>query len=217
MTKLSILLVDDQRLFAASLKRVLETEPDLKGEVSSADSGPSALLKLQQGSFDIVLLDVHMPEMNGIETCRRIRAEHPGVKILMLSAFAYDDFVQEALDAGANGYLLKDCTPDRLIEALRGVLAGNIILAPPVMRSLAGKMKRSIPEPQWLHELTPREREILKLIAEGRSNGEIGAVLNLGSQTVYNYVSSIYSKIGAKDRFEAMRISIETGLIEHND
>lgn len=215
MKPLRVLLVDDQRLFAASLKQVLESNTDAVEAVTVASDGEEALGAVRRFGPDVILMDTHMPKADGIEATRRIRAEFPEVKILMLSAFGYEDYVRDAMGAGANGYLLKDISPEELIMSVKNAVAGVVILSPQVVSSINrihSKTKSDKDRSLWFHELTAKERLVLLLISKGYSNGEIAERLNLGPQTVRNYVSEIYSKMGARDRFEAIRMAIEVGI-----
>lgn len=220
MKPLSILLVDDQRLFASSLKSVLEAEADEIASVTIAADGEEAMRLIPTVDPDVVLMDTHMPKVDGIEATKRIHAEYPDVVILMLSAFGYEEYVRDAMSVGASGYLLKDITPEELIASIRNAAAGTVVLSPQVLPSVTGRGgagrgsrgRSDADATRWLGELTPRERLILFYIAKGYSNNEIADRVNIGSQTVRNYVSGIYAKMGANDRFEAIRMAIEANI-----
>lgn len=220
MKPLSILLVDDQRLFASSLKSVLEAEADEIASVTIAADGEEAMRLIPTVDPDVVLMDTHMPKVDGIEATKRIHAEYPDVTILMLSAFGYEEYVRDAMSVGASGYLLKDITPEELIASIRNAAAGTVVLSPQVLPSVTGRGgagrgfrgRSDADATRWLGELTPRERLILFYIAKGYSNNEIADRVNIGSQTVRNYVSGIYAKMGANDRFEAIRMAIEANI-----
>lgn len=210
---LTVLLVDDQRLFASSLKRVLESADAIE-RVDVAADGRAALEYVAEHVPDIILMDTHMPRLDGLQATRKIKAEHPDVTILMLSAFGYDDYVREAMAAGASGYLLKDVSPEELVSSMFSAVGGAVIMSPQVVPDLSQE-REFRPRPRaahWISGLTPKERRILLLISTGHGNAEIADRMNLGSQTVRNYVSTIYSKIGARDRFEAMRMAIEANI-----
>ncbi len=216
----SILIADDQKLFAQSLKRVLESDPRATASVFVASSGEEAVELHRTLRPDVVLLDVSMPDLNGVEALRAIRADDPEAVVVMLTAFGYDEYVHAAMAAGAKGYVLKDITPDELQNVIRTVAGGGIVLSPEVT---GGAFKGDSSSGtagatggrEWFYRLTDKERDLLRLIARGFSNGEIGDTLHLGPQTVRNYTSALYAKIGARDRFEAIRLAIETGFDHH--
>lgn len=214
MGPVKILIVDDQRLFAESLAGILSGLGEgVLGEVRIAGTGEEALQLVPRYRPDLVLLDIFMPGMGGLETLRLLHEAHPGVKVLMLTTFGYDTYVKEAVLGGASGYLLKDTTPQEVWSALSAVLNGQTVLSPAVVESLSGKprtpggQKSLVPE--WFPLLSDKERKILLLISKGLSNEEIAEKLNLGKNTIRNYVSALYDKIGVKDRFGAIRVGIE--------
>lgn len=211
MKPLRILLVDDQRLFATSLKSVLEgNRPDIE-LVEIASNGQEALERIAEIRPNVVLMDTHMPKGDGIEATRRIHAEYPNVTILMLSAFGYEEYVRDAMSVGARGYLLKDITPEELVTSIRNAVTGTVVFSPEVVPAVTARREQPNSH-QWLSDLTPRERLILYYISKGFSNNEIAQRVNLGSQTVRNYVSGIYAKMEARDRFEAIRMAIEANI-----
>lgn len=212
--KIRIILADDQVLFAESLKQVLEASGRFT-VVAVAKNGAEAIQLVNEHSPDMILLDVRMPVLDGVEAATLLRRDHPQMKIVMLTTFPDDEYVHKALQIGANGYLLKDISITFLVKSLEGVAEGALLLSPDLSSYFRSEENRRMDkqEPDRLWELTKREREILKLIAQGYGNHEIQNRLNLGTQTVRNYISSIYSKIDAKDRFEAMRIGIESGML----
>lgn len=222
MKPLQILLVDDQRLFASSLKSVLEGQYADVEQVVIAANGEEAIEVIGELQPDVVLMDTHMPKVDGIEATRRIHAAFPNVTILMLSAFGYEEYVRDAISVGARGYLLKDITPEELVASIRNAATGAVVLSPQVVSSVTGRgsldksarsqRRRDERTQTWLNDLTPRERLILFYISKGFSNNEIADRINIGRQTVRNYVSTIYAKIGAGDRFEAMRLAIEANI-----
>lgn len=214
--KIRLVLADDQALFAESLKSVLESSSRFV-LLGIAGDGRTAVEMVRQLHPDIAILDVRMPIMDGVEAAGIIRKKYPAVKVVMLTTFPDDEYVHEALKLGAHGYLLKDISINLLIKSLESVAEGAVLLSPQISGHFTSvpsrtRMERQVPD--RLRELTEREMEILTLIARGYGNHEIEQALNLGKQTIRNYISSIYSKIDVKDRFEAMRIGIESGLPE---
>lgn len=213
--KIRLLIADDQRLFADNLKTVIETRADDMTVVGIANDGDEAVRLARAEWPDVILMDVCMPRVDGVKAIREIRAELPKIKILVLTTFGDDDYVLEALKFGAVGYLLKDISMDELIQTIRGVSAGNIMISPEVanslIRNLAGQKVGQASEaegervPEWAERLNRRELQILKLIGEGRNNYDIGSRLSIGEQTVKNYVSGIYEKSGIHDRFMIMK------------
>ena len=210
--RLRVLLVDDQKLFADSLKQVLAAESEEIGTVQVAADGQAAVAALQLGTFDLVLMDIHMPVMNGLEAVRAIHARHPEVKILMLTTFGYDEYVKAALENGAVGFLLKDLSSTELIAAIRAACDGLRVVSPGVLAGGVEATSRAAGQPaipSWFRDLTSRERDILVLVMKGYSNEEIASRIFLGHQTVKNYLSSIYEKLGVANRFQAMRLAME--------
>jgi DNA-binding NarL/FixJ family response regulator len=212
-----LLIVDDQKLIATSLQGILkDLGKDILGEIAIASTGDEALSRMNAFHADLVLMDIFMPGISGLEALKMIKEKYPEAKVLMLTTFGYDSYVQEAMGNGACGYLLKDTTPQEVLEAIRNALEGRIVLSQPALDALAGKARvfkaqKSV-VPEWFPSLTEKEKSILLLISRGLSNDEIADRLNLGKNTVRNYVSSIYEKIGAEDRFHAMRVAIEAQI-----
>lgn len=212
-----ILLVDDQRLMREGLRTLLELERDfdIAGEAGDGQAAVEAFADLQP---DLVLMDIRMPAMDGVEATRRIRARWPEAKIIILTTFDDDANVFEGLRAGALGYLLKDVSGADLANAIRTVMNGGALIEPSVARRVFAEFARlappvrpareSLPEP-----LSERELDVLKLVAEGLSNKEIGQRLSLAEGTVKNYVTSMLQKIGARDRTQAALRAKELGLI----
>ena len=165
---------------------------------------------------DLVLLDIFMPGMGGLETLKLLRWAHPGVKVIMLTTFGYDTYVKEAVAGGASGYLLKDTTPEEVWSSILTVMGGQTVLSQSVVETLSGRPRASdYPRsltPPWFTLLSDKERKILLLISKGLSNEQIAERLNLGKHTIRNYVSALYEKIEAKDRFGAIRIAIEAQI-----
>lgn len=212
-----MLIVDDQKLFATSLQGILkDLGKDLLGEMAIAYSGEEAVRKVDEFRPDLVLMDIFMPGMSGLEALKAIKGKLPEAKVLMLTTFGYDTYVREAMSEGACGYLLKDTTPREVLDSISSALRGQTVLSQPALDALAGKARVFNPQksviPSWFHYLTEKEKKILLLISRGLSNDEIAERLIIGKNTVRNYVSSIYEKMEAKDRFEAMRMAVEAQI-----
>jgi DNA-binding NarL/FixJ family response regulator len=208
---ISILIVDDQTIIRHGLKSLLEIQPDLT-VVADAENGQEALkaiAALQENSqpLDVVLLDMRMPIMDGVATTKQITQRFPDLKVLILTTFDDDEYVSQAMNYGAKGYLLKDSPPEDLAMAIRAVNRGNTHLGPGLLAKILHKStatKHSIPAiPSQLAELSPREREVLDLIANGANNREIASQLYISSKTVKNHVTSILSKLNLRDRTQA--------------
>lgn len=217
MNQLKILIVDDQKLFAECLAGILASTGETSiGAIKIASDGEQALEVLPWYRPDLVLLDIFMPGMGGLEALKRIRILQPVVKIIMLTTFGYDTYVKEAVGSGASGYLLKDTTPQEVWASISAVMEGQTVLSPAVVESLSGKPRvlggRQEASPDWFPLLTAKERKILLWIAKGLSNEEIADRMNLGKNTIRNYVSALYEKIEVKDRFGAIRVGIEARI-----
>ena len=211
-----VLVVDDQALVRAGFVKLLEPEPDLR-VVGEAADGREAVEAAIRTRPDVALMDIRMPHLDGIEATRRIRSRAPAPRVLVLTTYDLDEYVFEALKAGASGFLLKDAPADQLIAGIRIVATGDALLAPPITRRLIEEFAhRPTPPPEGpieLAELTAREREILTLIARGLTNSEIASNLVLGESTVKTHVGNILSKLGLRDRVQAVVLAYETGLI----
>jgi len=211
MNKLRILLADDQVLFVESLKRVLETVSGGINVVAVAHDGNEAIELAMKHKPDLILMDVRMPNVDGVEATRVIRQNLPGIHIIMLTTFDDDEYVHEALRHGAVGYLLKDIPPMDLITSIRAISKGSFLLSPRIVRKLLvgshkktqeGQESTDVGRSASLGDLSKREREILQCMVEGLSNREIAERLFVSEQTVRNYVSSVYSKLGEKNRYK---------------
>jgi DNA-binding NarL/FixJ family response regulator len=211
----SVLLADDQELVRSGFRLILELAGfEIAGEASD---GREALELARTAKPDVVLMDVRMPGMDGIEATRRIAQAGLPSRVLMLTTFDLDEYVYEALRAGASGFLLKDATADDLVAAVRVIAAGEVLLAPTVTRRLieefARRPRRDRPRPDQLATLTARELEVTKLIARGLSNGEIADTLVLAEQTVKTHVGRILAKLHLRDRAQVVVTAYESGLI----
>ncbi|MGO8694839.1 MAG: response regulator [Rectinemataceae bacterium] len=214
MSRIRILLVDDQALFVESLRTVIERSADDIEVVGIARNGAEAVEAVSRIACDLVVMDVRMPVMDGVEATKRIRAASPEARIMMLTTFEDDEYVKEALEHGAVGYILKDIAPAELIASIRVVAGGAFLIAPSVAKSLIRRayLKPEFsptPEPEWLRQLSRREREILGHLVEGRTNKEIAAELCIAEQTVRNHISVVYDKMGVSDRAQALRLARE--------
>ena len=212
-----VLLVDDQRLMRDGLRTLIELETDLD-VAGEAEDGLKAITAYRDLGPDIVLMDVRMPNLNGVEATRRIKADWPEANILILTTFDDDEYIFEGLRAGASGYLLKDVSGKELAVAIRTVANGGTLIAPSVARKVVSEFARLKPASQESTETLPdplseREIEILKEVAKGYSNKEIADQLYLAEGTVKNYVTSILQKIGARDRTQAAIRARELGIL----
>jgi DNA-binding NarL/FixJ family response regulator len=212
-----VAVVDDQEVVRSGFAALLETQPDFE-VVGVAGDGNAAIKLCRERRPAIVLMDVRMPGMDGIAATRRIVLEEGGrTRILVLTTFDLDEYVYDALAAGASGFLLKDATAEELFEAVRVVAAGDALLSPRVTRRLITEFARLRPAPplapEALRELTPREAEILRLVAEGLSNAEIADRLVVSEETVKTHISHVFSKLGLRDRAQAVVVAYESGLV----
>ncbi|GGS56463.1 MULTISPECIES: response regulator [Actinokineospora] len=217
MGVLSVLLADDQALMRTGFRLILEAEPDI-AVVAEAGDGAEAVALAREHRPDLVIMDVRMPRMDGITATRALAG--PGVAdpipVLILTTFDLDEYVYEALRAGASGFLLKDVPCDRLVDGVRVVASGDALLAPTVTRRLIHRFTRHAPvrtDTDAVAALTPREREVLVLMARGLSNAEIAAELVLGSTTVKTHVGRVLMKLGLRDRVQAVVFAYEHGLV----
>jgi DNA-binding NarL/FixJ family response regulator len=212
----SVLIADDQALVRVGLRKVLETEPEVAvvGEAVNGEDAATAAHRLRP---DIVLMDIRMPVLDGIEATRRIVRAHPDTRVLILTTFGLDTYVYDALRAGASGFMLKDAPPEEIVAAVRIVASGEALLAPAVTRAVIEEFVRQRPvvqpAPMPVEELTPREREVLDLLARGRSNPEICEQLVISEATTKTHVARILQKLDLRDRVQTVIYAYESGLV----
>ncbi|SDD59334.1 response regulator [Streptomyces prasinopilosus] len=213
-----VMLVDDQVLLRTGFRMVLAAQPDME-VVAEAGDGVEALQVLRSTAVDVVLMDVRMPKLDGVETTRRICADADPPKVLILTTFDLDEYAFSGLRAGASGFMLKDVPPGELLAAIRAVHSGDAVVAPSTTRRLLDRFAPMLPsttrQPQHkeLERLTEREREVMVLVAQGLSNGEIAAHLVLSEATVKTHVGRILTKLGLRDRVQVVVLAYETGLV----
>jgi DNA-binding NarL/FixJ family response regulator len=213
----SVLIADDQTLIRVGLRKILEAEPEMTvvGEAADGEDAVSAARRVRP---DLVLMDIRMPVLDGIEATRRIVAAQAGTRVLILTTFGLDGYVFDALRAGASGFMLKDAPPEEISAAVRIVASGEALLAPAVTRSVIEEFARqrpvaAPPPPRAVAELTPREREVLALLARGLSNPEICERLVISEATAKTHVARILQKLDLRDRVQAVIYTYETGLV----
>ena len=215
-----VLVADDQAMVRAGFAALLAAQPDIE-VVGQAENGAEAVALAAATAPDVVLMDVRMPVLDGIAATRQVIAGTPGTRVVVLTTFDVDDYVLDAIRAGASGFLLKDAPPDDLVAAVRIVARGDALLAPSVTRRLIERLAvgASSPpaSPSALPELTQREREVLVEVAKGRSNQEIAAALVIAEQTVKTHVSRVLGKLGLRDRAQAVVAAYESGLVVAGD
>jgi len=211
-----LMLVDDQEMVRVGFRLILQAEADLS-IVGEAADGIAAVELARAAQPDVVLMDVRMPRMDGIEACGLIRDHHPDTRVMMLTTFDLHDYVHEALRAGASGFMLKDAPAEQLVDAIRIVANGDALLAPSVTQALIDEIARRPTGDRAAYPgvemLTERELEVLRLMATGRSNGEIAAELFLGEATVKTHVGHVLAKLSARDRVQAVVVAYESGLV----
>jgi DNA-binding NarL/FixJ family response regulator len=211
-----VLLADDQELFREGVRLILEMAQDIS-VVGEAADGFEAVHQARVLKPDVVLMDVRMPRLDGLEATRRILAERSKARVIVLTTFDLDEYVYAAMKAGASGFLLKDLRRDQLIDAIRTAAAGDALLAPAVIRRLIERFCGEPPPadglPESMAELTARELEVLKLVARGLSNRQIGESLFLSDATVKTHLAHVYAKLSVRDRVQAVVLAYETGLV----
>ena len=209
-----VLVVDDQSMVRAGFRMLLADEEDIE-VVAEASNGIEAVGKAAKFNPTVILMDIRMPELDGLEATRRILATDPGARILILTTFDLDEYVYEALRAGASGFVLKDDSPEQLLAAIRTVAAGDALLSPTVTRRVIEKfarMPRSAP-PKELEDLSEREQAVFNLMAQGLSNAEIGKELFIGETTVKTHVTHVLQKLELRDRVQAVVLAYQAGLV----
>jgi DNA-binding NarL/FixJ family response regulator len=211
-----VLLADDQAMVRAGFRMILESEPEIEvvGEVANGEQATAATRRLRP---DVVLMDIQMPGGDGLQATRRI-TDDPGLRsrVVILTTFERDEYIFEALQAGASGFLLKNAPPEELLHAVRVVAAGNALLAPSVTRRIIEQFARRPPKPELgaqLESLTQREREVLIMLAGGKSNAELAAELFVSEGTIKTHVSSLLAKLGLRDRVQAVVLAYQSGLV----
>lgn len=206
-----VLVVDDQELVRTGFRMILEAQPDIR-VVGEAGDGEQAITLARRTSPDVVLMDIRMPRMDGVTATRHMH----DAKVIILTTFDHDEYVVEALRAGASGFLVKDAAPEELVRAVHVVAAGDALLSPGVTRRLLNGMLprlRQTPETDALAELTERELDVLRLVARGHSNAEIARTLFLSEATVKTHVSHVLEKLRLRDRVQAVVLAYEAGLV----
>jgi DNA-binding NarL/FixJ family response regulator len=211
------MIVDDQALVRAGFRMILDAEPDIEIVAEAAD-GLEAVELVDRYTTDVVLMDIRMPNLDGIEATRRIVERTSSTHVLMLTTFDLNEYVYEALRAGASGFLLKDAPPEQLVSAIHVVASGEALLAPSITKRVIEEYARRPPPreglPPELADLTARELDVLRLVARGRSNAEIAKELYLGETTVKTHVARILQKLSLRDRVQAVVLAYESGLVE---
>ena len=213
-----VVIADDQALMRTGFRMILDAQDDIE-VVGEAIDGADAIRRFQELSPDVVVMDVRMPTMDGIEATRRLSALGRPARVLILTTFDLDEYVYEALRAGASGFLLKDRPPEELVAAVRVIASGEALLAPSVTRRLIEEFARRAPavKPTELDELTEREREVLVLMARGLSNAEIARSLFVAETTVKTHVGRVLHKLRLRDRAQAVVLAYESGLVHPGD
>ncbi len=214
VVKLRLLIADDQPLMRAGFRAVLEATGEMEVVAEAAD-GLEAVTAAKASHPDVILMNVRMPNLDGIEAIKRL----PNYRVLVLTTFGLDEYIVEALRAGASGFITKDVPAEQLVHAVRVVAAGDALLTPAITRQLLDRVARRLPAPvaggpEDLSELTAREREVLELLARGMSNAEIATALVVGEATVKTHVSNVLMKLGLRDRVQAVVYAYEIGLVQ---
>jgi DNA-binding NarL/FixJ family response regulator len=210
-----VLVADDQSMVRAGFRMLLSGEEDIE-VVAEAQNGVEAIEKAARFHPTVVLMDIRMPELDGLEATRRILAADPDARVLILTTFDLDEYVYEALSAGASGFVLKDDPPEQLIAAIRTVAGGDGLLSPAITKRVIKEFVRAprATPPSSFDELTTREREVFHLIAQGLSNAEIGQELFISDTTVKTHVTRVLQKLGLRDRVQAVVLAYQAGLVE---
>jgi DNA-binding NarL/FixJ family response regulator len=208
-----IMVVDDQNLFRSGLVRLLEADPRVQ-VVGQAVDGLDVIKKVTSLKPDVILMDLKMPNLDGIEATRRVVAEHPEVKILILTTFETDSYVLQALRAGASGYVLKDAQIDSIVSSILAVISGERVMASAVANRVIDMLSGNSTQKEFYDGLTAREVEILKLIAMGQANKQIARRLDISEKTVRNHVSNMYEKLHIYDRSQAVLYAVRKGLVD---
>lgn len=211
-----VMIVDDQAMVRTGFRMILEAEHDLT-VVGEAADGREAVDLVARARPDVILMDVRMPNMDGISACEHICGVDDHARVMMLTTFDLDDHVHAALRAGASGFLLKDAPPEQLVDAIHEIASGNALLAPSVTRVLIDEVaRRPVSQPDafpGISQLTERELDVIKLMAEGMNNAEIATALYLGEATIKTHVGRILAKLSARDRVQAVVAAYESGLV----
>jgi DNA-binding NarL/FixJ family response regulator len=208
----TVMIIDDQTLFRRGLVKLLESDPRIK-IVDDAANGVSAMEKIAKNPPDIVLMDIKMPVMDGIETTRQIVSQYPKIKVLVLTTFENDGYVVQALKAGASGYLLKDSQPEAIVSAMIAILSGERVMTQSVVDQFLNLMSGASQKARY-DGMTRREIEILRLLGQGMTNKQIAYRLQISDKTVRNHISNFYSKLGVVDRSQAVLYAVRKGLVE---
>jgi DNA-binding NarL/FixJ family response regulator len=212
-----VLICDDQPLVRAGFRTILGSKGDIE-VVGEAENGADAVTLAERRHPDVILMDIRMPVLDGVEATRRLVAAGTSARILVLTTFDLDEYVHAAIRAGASGFLLKDVTPAKLLEAIRIVAGGDALLAPSVTRRLLERFATTLPPDEdssdALADLTSRETEVLRLLAAGMSNAEIASELVVSEATVKTHISSVLRKLGLRDRVQAVIVAYESGLVK---
>lgn len=208
-----VLITDDQTLFRSGLAKLLEADKRIE-VVGEAGDGEEAIEMVDSVSPDVVLMDLKMPNLDGVEATARITAAHPAVKVLVLTTFDADNHFIQALKAGASGYVLKDSEPDAIVSSILAVVSGERVMATAVANRVLDMLTGTVTPKEFYDGLTPREIEILKLLAAGMANKQIAYKLKISEKTVRNHVSNTYEKLGIYDRSQAVLYAVRKGLVE---
>ena len=210
-----VLVADDQSMVRAGFRMLLADEQDIE-VVAEAENGREAIEKSARFNPSVILMDIRMPELDGLEATRHILAEDDNARVLILTTFDLDEYVYEALSAGASGFVLKDDSPEQLLAAIRTVAAGDALISPTITKKVIKQFAR-LPRPdppKELDELSERERDVFRLMARGLSNGEIGQELYISETTVKTHVTHVLQKLGLRDRVQAVVLAYRTGVFE---